>query len=485
MSTEDSLINPPPLPLADEKLAELTLKVRRALEYTGSNPPNWVPARDNVNHDVAIIGGGQTGVATGFALRRAGICNFTIIDQSPAGNEGVWRTCARMKTLRSPKHLPGPELGLDSLTLRSWYEAKYSDRAYADIRRCGTALWADYVDWFRSAVGIGVRNSTTVESIEPVDGIFRLEVFSKGVRSSETARKIVLATGMAGSGLPYVPAMFAALPRALWIHTDDIYDFGRLKGRSVGILGAASSAFDAAATALEQGAAEAHLFVRHGDLAHITRIKGTSYPGAMNHFHELPDADRWSLMKHFLQRASGPIADTVRRATNFPNFFLHFSAPWKSVRADGDLVFVDAAGKQFLFDMVIAGTGYRMCIAERKELAAISSEIALWRHRFTPPAGQENQTLADYPYLGKGFEFLERNPGSAPYLKNMHCMNNAALLSFGRAVGEITSIGHSVPRLVDRIGADFLVEDRVAHIERMRAFNEPDLSPDDYQQYRR
>jgi cation diffusion facilitator CzcD-associated flavoprotein CzcO len=476
----DRLANPPPLPDAAARIAALTQRVRRALEYLGANPPNWVVPREGMRHDAVIVGGGQTGVAIAFALRKVGIANFSVIDQAPASHEGVWRTCARMRTLRSPKHLPGPELGLDALTLRAWYEAKYGEQAYADILRCGTIVWADYVAWFRAATGIEVRNGTTLESIEPQADGFLLNLRTSGKPHQETTRKLILATGMVGSGAPSIPVSIAALPKDKWIHTDDVFDLAAYKGMSIGILGAASSAFDAAATALELGAREAHLFVRHSDLARITRIKGMSYPGALNHFHEFSDTDRWELMHYFLQRSSGPIAETVRRATQFPNFHLHFNAPWDGARMDGEMIEVEAAGKRFTFDRVIAGTGYRVDMSARPELANIAGEIALWRDRYVPPAAMKNEALAQYPYLGKGFEFLEKQPGAAPYLKNIHCVNNAALLSFGRAVGEITSIGHSVPRLVDRIGADFILDDRLAHFARMRAFNEPDLDESAY-----
>ncbi len=56
-------------------------------------------------------------------LRREKIDNVVVLDRSPAGREGPWITYARMDTLRTPKHLSGPELGLPSLSFRAWYEA--------------------------------------------------------------------------------------------------------------------------------------------------------------------------------------------------------------------------------------------------------------------------------------------------------------------------------------------------------------------------
>ena len=45
--------------------------------------------------------------------------------RSPKDFEGPWATTARMETLRSPKQLTGPALGLPALTFRAWYEAQF------------------------------------------------------------------------------------------------------------------------------------------------------------------------------------------------------------------------------------------------------------------------------------------------------------------------------------------------------------------------
>ena len=40
---------------------------REALRLMGPDPANWVPDRPGIDHNVAIIGGGQTGCALAFA----------------------------------------------------------------------------------------------------------------------------------------------------------------------------------------------------------------------------------------------------------------------------------------------------------------------------------------------------------------------------------------------------------------------------------
>jgi FAD-dependent urate hydroxylase len=56
------------------------------------------------------------GAAT--ALKLMGV-SVTIFDRVELGLEGPWVTTARMETLRSPKQLTGPALGLPALTFRA------------------------------------------------------------------------------------------------------------------------------------------------------------------------------------------------------------------------------------------------------------------------------------------------------------------------------------------------------------------------------
>lgn len=472
---------PPEHADAAQRIAALERRTRDALEYLADIVPNWVPKDPAIDHDVLIVGGGQTGVALAFALRRAGIGNVSVIDAADEGLEGVWLTCARMETLRSVKTLPGPELGLESLTFRSWYEARFGEKAFAVLERCERTVWSDYVRWYRRTTGIEVRNGVRLERILRVADGFRVELAVDGKKRYETVRKIVLATGMIGAGKPAVPPVISVLPRDRWVHTDERWDPEIFRHRTVAVLGAASSAFDAAAVALEHGASAVHLFSRHADLVRVTLLKGLSYPGALENFPELPDEAKWHLIRFITRRSAGPIADTVRRATTWPNFHLHFKAGWRATEMASDQVQVTLeTGQRYAFDMVVAGTGYEVDLSARPELDGISDKIALWRDRYVPPAGEESERLGRYPYLGSGFEFCEKSPGEAPWLADIHCLNNAAVVSLGRAVGEIISIRYCIPRLVSRLGRDLFLADRLKHTERIKSFDRPDLTGEEY-----
>ena len=60
--------------------------------------------------------------------------------------------------------------------------------------------------------------------------------------------------------------MRASLPAGRWMHTGHAWSGERLRGQRVAVIGAGASAMDAAAEALEHGAAQVTLLVRRPDL---------------------------------------------------------------------------------------------------------------------------------------------------------------------------------------------------------------------------
>ena len=104
---------------------------RETLRLIGPDPQNWVPDQEGIDHNVLIVGGGQSGSTFAFALRRAGIGKVSVIDAAQdQASAGVWLTSARMQKLRTPKTLPGPELGLPGLSFQAWYEARHGVAAH-------------------------------------------------------------------------------------------------------------------------------------------------------------------------------------------------------------------------------------------------------------------------------------------------------------------------------------------------------------------
>lgn len=451
-------------------------RAREALRLIGPDPDNWIPDRPGVDRNVTVVGGSGSGSTFAFALRRAGIGRVTVIDAADdEAYAGVWLNRARMKKLRTPKNLPGPELGIPALSFQAWYEARHGVEAYAAIDRIPRLLWAEYLSWYRQFLGIPVRYKTRLVRIEPVEGFFRLHLEVNGVAQVETTRKIIFANGVAGTGGPYVPPLLAGLPRTLYAHTSDAIDFTALRGKTVAVLGAAASAFDAAGVALESGAKAVHLFARRPAIASlpINRVRG--YPGAYYNYPELPDAARWFQAWRFRQVGSTPPADAIERAIAFPNFHLHLSATWRSVQEKGGRIIAQVNDDVFEFDFAIAGTGYFVDPTKRPELAEFSQHIALWRDRYEPPSDQRDNDLGTHPYLGSAHEYQEKIPGNAPYLKDIHVFNPAGFVSFGLPIGDVPSIRRDVPAVVERISHDLFFADWALHETRITGDN---IAPD-------
>ncbi|MFG1477963.1 FAD-dependent oxidoreductase [Xanthobacter sp. V4C-4] len=464
-----------------QALAELVAEAGRDLERIGETGADWVPPPAGIDHNVVVVGAGQSGLSIAFGLRRAGIGRVSVIDQAPAGGAGIWRGPARMSVLRTPKVPPGPELGLASLSFQAWYEAAFGRDAYAALPAVPRTVWADYVDWFRAAAGIPVRDGVTLERVEPEDGHLRLHFSSGDARFSETTRKLVLATGIASTGGPLVPDVVRqGLPAPLYAHTH-AFDPEALKGRTVAILGSAASAFDAAGAVLEAGARQVHLFARGQDLARSSAMKPFSFFGAWEHFHALPDADRWAVMHHFRRRASFPPVPAVKRAVAFPNFRIHLGAAWAKTEPHGAGARVTlASGETFDVDFVLLGTGYHADARLTPAFADFAPAIARWSDK-VDTANADDEALAAAPYLGPGFQLVARDAGAAPFLDDIHFLAFSAMTSTGRPVGDIASLRHNVPRLVATIGRDLFVKDRALHLARFLApVGDGDLPRDAY-----
>jgi FAD-dependent urate hydroxylase len=115
--------------MSSSGLVELAARARHDFACLNYPAADWVPAGVGPDGarliDVLVVGGGMCGQTAAFALARDGVRNVRVVDRAAPGREGPWGTFARMDTLRSPKHLTGPDLGFPALTFRAWYEAQH------------------------------------------------------------------------------------------------------------------------------------------------------------------------------------------------------------------------------------------------------------------------------------------------------------------------------------------------------------------------
>jgi cation diffusion facilitator CzcD-associated flavoprotein CzcO len=462
-----------------QNLDELAAQVRYELDCLGYPAREWVAPRSVDGapvHDAIIIGGGQNGISIAFRLMRERVTNVRVLDRNPAGQEGPWLKFARMHTLRTPKTVSGPELGVPSLSIRAYYEARFGKAAWAALGKIPRAQWQDYLSWVRQTVGIDVTNDVTVTDIEPLaDGLLAVHTQSAGGPGRVLARNVVFATGIEGSGRWVVPPMIEqTVPRTHYAHTANAIDFAALRGKRVAVLGGGASAFDNAATALEAGAASVDLYVRRKALPAVNPNRWIEFCGFMRHFADLDDARKWQFMKTIFDMNQPPPQDTFDRCARHGNFTLHLGSPIQAIEfADGTLRLSTPQGVDAV-DFLIVGTGFAVDLASRPELARFSGEIALWADRYDPPVGDERPVMAGFPYLTDSFQFTEKVPGAAPYLKNIYNHTFGAMLSLAGAAG-ISQLKFSTDRIALGITRQLFLEDADAYLQSLRDYDVSEL----------
>lgn len=425
--------------------------------------------------DVLVVGGGQCGLTTAFALQRKGITNIAVLEAEPRGQAGVWTRFARMHTLRTPKHVTGPELGLPALSVRAWYEATYGEEAWNTLHKIGREDWHAYLGWMEKALALPVRHGWRVTGIAP-DGDSLLEVMAEqadGTHQRLRARQVVLATGLEGNGAWEVPHQVSrVLPRARYAHTAEAIDFAALAGKRVVVVGAGASAFDNAATALEAGAARVDLLARRRVLPSVNPNRWMEYFGFLHHFTDLPDAQKWRFMRTLFALNQPPPQETFHRCAMHDNFFLHLGAPLTGLGMDGEVIRLDTPSTVLEADFMIVGTGIAVDLSLRPELAPFAGEIALWRDRFAPAAA--DAMLGAYPYLSPTFAFTERNPGAAPWLARLRTSSFAAMLSTASSAG-ISTLRPTVEGIARGVARDLFLEQAEADYESLMAYDEAEL----------
>ncbi|WP_321949085.1 NAD(P)/FAD-dependent oxidoreductase [Paraburkholderia sp. J10-1] len=464
-------------------LAALEARLREDLAWLELPPKRWIPERTHDGRpvvNVAIVGGGMAGLALAAALDHLGI-DAVIYDQSPRGFEGPWATTARMETLRSPKQLTGPALGLPSLTFRAWFEAQFGGAAWEALDKIPRLQWMDYLRWYRDVLDIDVRNEHRVTAITPrADGGVALSVTSPGGSETVFARHVVLATGRDGLGGPCVPAFVRDLPRRFYAHSSDVLDYGTLRGKRVGVVGAGASAMDSAATALEAGAASVDLLIRRADIPRINKGKGAGNPGLTHGHVALSDDWKWRIRHYINVQQVPPPRGSTLRVSRHANARFNLGAPVTGIEQVDDELYVSTPKGVFVLDFLVFATGFRIDLASRPEFAPFARHVRAWKDRYAPPAGDDDIELADSPDLGPAFEFQEKTPGACPGLERIHCFCAPATLSHGALSGDIPAVSEGAKRLAQGLAATFYREDVELHYANMAAFAEPEVEGDEW-----
>ena len=460
-------------------LAAHAALVRRDLERLGLPASNWLPARTAPDGgpmlDVLVIGAGMCGLAAAAALIFKGVANLRLLDRAAEGAEGPWVTTARMRTLRSPKTLPGIALGIPSLTFRAWFEAQHGPAGWEALYKVANQDWQDYLGWIRRVLSLPVENGADVALLTP--GPASVAVALADGRQLH-ARHLVMATGRAGLGGFAVPPGVAA---DLWpdraAHTGEAIAFAHLAGKRVAVLGAGPAAWDNAAAALEAGAARVDMFARRAQLPQINKGRGLAHPGFFEGWATLTPAARWSLLVWLHDMQAPPPHESVHRALCHPQFKVHLSCPILSAtRTPGGVtLMVEGRDRLLEADFLIVGTGFAVDLSSQPELTGLLPHLATWADVYQPPKHLARPELGRYPFLGSAFELVERVAGACPGLARIHLFDHAAYASLGPIASDIPGVSTGAERLASRIVQALFGESLPDMRERLAAFDEPEL----------
>ncbi|MBC7804334.1 MAG: NAD(P)/FAD-dependent oxidoreductase [Candidatus Parcubacteria bacterium] len=461
----------------------LTRRARLDLSHLNFPALNWVPAVAGPDGktmlDALIVGGGMCGQTAAFALLAEGVRNLRCVDRASRGREGPWANFARMETLRSPKHLTGPDLGVPSLTYRAWHEARFGEAAWQSLHKIPRLLWAEYLLWVRSAAELPVENEVEVVSLGLEKDFITAILRDGGAQSVVYARKVVLALGREGSGAPRWPDFETFDPEkraAAVFHSAEDIDFETLKGKSVGVLGAGASAFDNAGEALEAGAASVTLFARRPILPQVNKSKWTSFPGFQEGYSSLDDAQRWRFYTYIFSEQVPPPYESVLRCERHPGFSIRFAEGWQDIAGQDARVMVKTEKGRHMFDAVIVATGFDVNLVDRAEIASFRGSIETWRSHVPPNEAEKFPEEARFPYLGDAFQLQGKTPG----LGRVHLFNWGATLSHGAIAGDIPGLEVGVRRLAQGIARDLFLADANLHWQRILAHNEDELKATKY-----
>ncbi|WP_435656625.1 FAD-dependent oxidoreductase [Brucella pituitosa] len=478
-------------PIQNDDLATLTRKVRADLHTLRYPDEQWVVPyqHESGKHvfDVAIIGGGQGGLAVAAGLLRERVDNIVVFDRQPAGLEGPWNTTARMRTLRTPKHLPGIDPTLPNLSPQAWYIARYGEKAWEDLGKIPKGDWQDYLTWCRHTLNLPVQNLVEVSSVTPEDGLFRLDINRLSTESKAKAsdfvyaRRVVLATGIDGGGAWHIPEFISsALPKDRYSSSGEAIDFAKLAGKRVAVLGAGASAFDNASTALEAGALEATVCIRRKDIQRINPQMWMAKAGFLSHYADMDDLSKWRFMRHMFRYNIPAPQDAYNRLSSLPGASVRHNAAWQAVKlvndGNGEEIEVQtASGETLRADFLIVAVGFITNFELRPELAKIAKHIALWSDRFVPPSDERDAQMGSHPYLGESFQFVEKLPGHAPYLSRLFNFTYSALVSMGLSASAISGFKYSVPRVVRGVTKSLFLEDISTTYACFTEYSEPEM----------
>ena len=237
-----------------------------------------------------------------------------------------------METLRSPKTLAGPALGLPSLTFQAWYEAQWGRDAWGELGRIPTQTWMDYLIWYREVLSLKIENRTSVEQIEVADHGFNIRIKYGVIEEEIPVRKIILATGREGMAEPRIPSPLQDAFGPQCQHSSEDINFDDLHGKEIAVIGISASAMTMQRPHWKRELLWCTYLARAPAVPRVNKMKSTVYSGFTNGFPRLSLAERMDLLSYVFKYRVAPPQNSVQRVWKHKNVKLHLDAELTEVK---------------------------------------------------------------------------------------------------------------------------------------------------------
>lgn len=461
----------------------LQKEVEEALSCIQHPHREWVYPRNSQNGDpildVAIIGGGQTGLTMAFALKRHSIHNIRVFDLHPEDAAGSWIHIGRMPILRTPKTTTGPDLDIPVLSVKYWYSKKYGAEAWEKLDFIPRLDWHDYLNWFRKVLALPVQFNSVVGPLfwDEDNQAYRFVITQGDTKEEVFARKVILATGLEGSGDWMIPSFVKQnLLPSRYSQAGWPIDEASIKDKSIAILGAGSNAFDWVLEANRMGAKSVQLFSKRDRLVTLHCFKWGAFTGFMKCFIDLTDDQKYSFAARMYEMGQPPVPEQVESAFKLENFSIHYSSPWTNVHENNNQITIETPTGNYQADFLIIATGWECDLESRPELVHLVDKIAKWKDVYSPPLDRKYKKLLEFPYLGRGFQFIPKDPEEAPYLYSLFNMTGGGLVSNGFCAGTgLTGMKYSIQLIIHEICRQFFLEDGDKYYSSFDQYNKKDF----------
>jgi hypothetical protein len=208
------------------------------------------------------------------------------------------------------------------------------------------------------------------------------------------------------------------------------------------------------------GAKSIEVFSKRDRLVTLHCFKWGEFTGFMKCFVDLNNDQKYSFAARMFEMGQPPVPERVESAFNLSNFTMHYSSPWIDAFERNGKVVIKTPTKEYQADFLILATGWHCKLEIRPELVHLVDKIAKWEDVYVPPADRRYEKLLKFPYLGRGFQFIPKDPQKDSYLNALFNMTGGGLVSNGFCAGTgLTGMKYSINLITEEICRQFFLED--------------------------